>query len=108
MTRWGHSSTVQGNNIYIFGGRFSNDLNDVLVLDTQKDKIKTLKVSTESIPKPRRRSCLNFIGNCLLMFGGFNTDYYNDLHFINVTEINPKANFNLKNWNQKSNLINGK
>lgn len=42
------------------------------------------------------------------MFGGFNTDYYNDLHFINVTEINPKSNLNFKNWNQKSNLINDK
>ena len=33
LTRWGHSSAVYGGNIYIFGGRFSNDLNDVLVLD---------------------------------------------------------------------------
>jgi hypothetical protein len=26
------------------------------------------------------------MGNCLIMFGGFNTDYFNDLHFVNVTE----------------------
>lgn len=34
LTRWGHSSAVYDNKIYIFGGRFSNDLNDLLVLDT--------------------------------------------------------------------------
>ena len=33
LTRWGHSSAVYNGNIYIFGGRFSNDLNDVLVFD---------------------------------------------------------------------------
>ena len=31
LTRWGHSSVVYDNKIYIFGGRFSNDLNDLLV-----------------------------------------------------------------------------
>lgn len=49
-----------------------------------------MKVATDSVPKPRRRSCLNFIGNCLVMFGGFNSDYYNDLHYVNVAEIHPK------------------
>lgn len=85
MTRWGHSTAVKGNNIYIFGGRFSNDLSDMLIFNAEKDKIRVLKVTSESTPKPRRRSSLNFIGNCLLMFGGFNSDYYNDLHYINVT-----------------------
>ena len=62
----------------------------MLVIDTLKDKIRVLKVPSENIPKPRRRSCLNFIGNCLIMFGGFNSDYYNDLHYINVTDVQPK------------------
>ena len=86
MTRWGHASASLKNKIYIFGGRFSNDLNDILVLETDTMKIKVLKASPESLPKARRRACINFIGNCLLMFGGFNTDYFNDLHFINVTD----------------------
>jgi hypothetical protein len=33
LTRWGHSSVVYDGKIYIFGGRFSNDLNDLLVAD---------------------------------------------------------------------------
>ena len=48
--------------------------------------MRALKTANETLPKPRRRACVNFIGNCLLMFGGFNSDYFNDLHFINVTE----------------------
>jgi hypothetical protein len=33
LSRWGHSSAVFDKKIYIFGGRFSNDLNDLLVAD---------------------------------------------------------------------------
>ncbi len=45
MTRWGHSTAVKGNNIYIFGGRFSNDLSDMLVFNAEKNKIRVLKVT---------------------------------------------------------------
>lgn len=33
LTRWGHTSVVYEDKIYVFGGRFSNDLNDILVID---------------------------------------------------------------------------
>ena len=46
LTRWGHSSAVYDNKIYIFGGRFSNDLNDLLVLDIEKNTIKALKIGS--------------------------------------------------------------
>jgi hypothetical protein len=84
LTRWGQSLAVKGNDIYIFGGRFINDLNDLVVFNAEKNKINVLEVASDSIPKPRRRSSLSFVGNCLLMFGGFNSDYYNDLHYINI------------------------
>lgn len=99
---------MQDNNIYIFGGRFSNDLNDMLILDTERNKLRVLKVNTETIPKPRRRSCLCFIGNCLLMFGGFNSDYYNDLHYINVTENQPKPKRYYDNKMELKALLNNK
>lgn len=66
-----------------------------------------LKVQNDSVPKPRRRSCLNAIGNCLVMFGGFNSDYYNDLHYINVTGVaqklkkNKKSQMKMFNFDQK-------
>ena len=71
--------------IYIFGGRFSTDLNDLLIFDPAKETLKILKVSSDSLPKPRRRPSTCFVGNCLLMFGGFNSDYYNDLYYINLS-----------------------
>ena len=45
LTRWGHTSSVYDNKIHIFGGRFSNDLNDLLVLDLEKNEIKAMKTS---------------------------------------------------------------
>lgn len=83
LTRWGHSSSVYDNKIYIFGGRFSNDLNDLLVLDVDRNTIKGLKIMGE-LPKARRRHSSCFIGSCMIIFGGFNGEYYNDLHYINV------------------------
>lgn len=71
--RWGQACASLENKIYIFGGRFSNDLNDVLVLDIDEMKMKVLKTPPDTMPKARRRACINFIGNCMLMFGGFNS-----------------------------------
>lgn len=72
ILRWGHTSTVFDEKIYIFGGRFCNDLNDIMVFDPKKETIKNLKVNQETIPLPRRKPCACFVGSCLIMFGGFN------------------------------------
>lgn len=84
LTRWGHSSAVHDGKIYIFGGRFSSDLNDVLAADIAKNTMTTLKVSSADVPKARRRHSACFIGSNMLVFGGFNGYYFNDLHYINV------------------------
>ena len=83
LTRWGHTSAVYDNKIHIFGGRFSNDLNDLLVLDLQRNEIKAMKTSIQ-LPKARRRHSACFVGSCMIIFGGFNGEYYNDLYYINV------------------------
>lgn len=89
LTRWGHTSTVYDNKIYIFGGRFSNDLNDILVIDNEKNTMKAMKIAGE-LPKARRRHSACFVGSCMLIFGGFNGEYYNDLHYINCFELRTK------------------
>lgn len=89
LTRWGHSSTVYDNKIYIFGGRFSNDLNDILVADFEKGTIRQLKIAGEA-PAARRRHCAGFIGSSMLTFGGFNGQYFNDLHYISVHDARSK------------------
>lgn len=45
------------------------------------------------------------------MFGGFNSDYYNDIHYLNVTEIysnkkNNKYNNNNNNKLDNNNMLN--
>jgi N-acetylneuraminic acid mutarotase len=89
ITRWGHSSTVYDNKVYIFAGRFSNDLNDIQVFDPQNNTLKVLKLGNTSneAPKARRRHCAGFVGSCLIIFGGFNGEYFNDLYYINVFEL---------------------
>ena len=43
LTRWGHTSAVYDDKIYVFGGRFCNDLNDILILDPQREVITTAR-----------------------------------------------------------------
>lgn len=92
VLRWGHTSSVFEGKIYVFGGRFCSDLNDVVVLDPKKEAIKTLKISNESLPSARRKPTSCFVGSCMIMFGGFNNEYYNDLYCLNVAEnkLEPK------------------
>ena len=93
LSRWGHSSTVFDGKIYVFAGRFSSDLNDVLVIDVNNNTLKGLKMGGSPLdyPKPRRRHCASFVGSCMVVFGGFNGEYFNDLHYINVFELINKA-----------------
>ena len=106
LTRWGQSSCVQDNKIYIFGGRFSSDLNDILVIDIEKEVMKTLKTGFEA-PKPRRRHCACFVGSCMLIFGGFNGEYFNDLYFLNVFELKSKLTVPSNNKNMLYQLFVG-
>lgn len=84
LARWGQSTATFAGKIYIFAGRFSNDLNDLLVFDPGNDTLKAIKTDLSDVPKPRRRHCAGFFGSSMLIFGGFNGEYFNDLHYINV------------------------
>ena len=90
LTRWGHTSAVYEDKIYVYGGRFCNDLSDILILDPEKDQIANLKVYGET-PKARRRHSACFLGSSMLIFGGFNGEYFNDLHYINISSNKRKA-----------------
>jgi N-acetylneuraminic acid mutarotase len=90
LTRWGHTSTVYENKIYVYGGRFCNDLSDILMLDPEKNTITNVKFQGEA-PKARRRHSACFLGSSMLIFGGFNGEYFNDLHYINVYSTKKKV-----------------
>jgi hypothetical protein len=42
------------------------------------------------VPKARRRHSALFLGSCMLIFGGFNGEYFNDMYYINVFDLRPK------------------
>lgn len=44
-----------------------------------------------SIPSPRRRHCAGFIGSGLVIFGGFDGYFHNDLYYLDV-----KCYYNVK------------
>lgn len=96
LTRWGHTSTVLGDKIYVFAGRFSNDLNDLLMIDLNNNIIRNVKGALDA-PIARRRHCAAFMGSSLLVFGGFNGEYFNDLHYITLQES--------KTWVNKSSVV---
>jgi hypothetical protein len=45
------------------------------------------------LPKPRRRHSSVFIGSSLMMFGGFDGNFYNDLYILHT---NKEANESIK------------
>jgi hypothetical protein len=46
-------------------------LNDILVVDLDKETMKAMKTNAD-VPKARRRHSACFVGSNMLIFGGFN------------------------------------
>lgn len=84
-TRWGHSSSVYQDKMYVLGGRNETDISDLFVFDPKTMKWSEITFSGR-IPKPRRRHSAVFISSSLIMFGGFDGDFFNDLHAIHLND----------------------
>ena len=83
-TRWGHAAAVMDStNLFILGGRNDNDVNDIHCFDTIKQTWTQVDIG-HPIPKPRRRHSCIFVSNCLVMFGGFDGEFFNDLHVMDM------------------------
>ncbi len=80
--RWGHSAAVYEGKMYIFGGRNHDDLNDIYSFDFEERR--WARVDTTCNPEPRRRHSAAFIGRTMVMFGGFDGNFFNDFSMINV------------------------
>lgn len=67
--------------------------------------MKMVKVNTDSDsnPKPRRRASLNIVGSCLILLGGFNCEYFDDMHYINISEMN-ESNESKRKFKPKENM----
>jgi N-acetylneuraminic acid mutarotase len=83
-TRWGHGATVLNQTkLLVLGGRNENDVNDLYCFDIEAMQWQQLDVG-HPLPKPRRRHSCILISNCLVMFGGFDGEFFNDLNVLNL------------------------
>ena len=69
--------------LIILGGRNDQDINDIHCFNIRTMNWKEIKVG-HPIPKPRRRLSCILVSNSLVMFGGFDSEFYNDLHALNL------------------------
>lgn len=69
--------------MYILGGRNDIDLNDVFVFDPATESWFEIEI-IQRIPKPRRRHTAVFIASSLIIFGGFDGEFYNDLYCMHL------------------------
>jgi len=85
-SRWGHTASVYKDCIYIHGGRNDHDISDLHVFDPNL-KSWTEIALRQRIPKPRRRASAVFIASSLMLFGGFDGEFYNDLYALHLNEL---------------------
>ena len=83
-TRWGHASAAANGKLYILGGRNEQDIIDLHEFDLEQSKWKALDI-IQPLPKPRRRHSCLLVSGALVMFGGFDGSFYNDLTILDLT-----------------------
>jgi hypothetical protein len=66
------------------GGRNEQDIIDLHEFDTEEMKWKEVEL-TGVLPKARRRHSAVFVSNSLIMFGGFDGNFYNDLNILDFS-----------------------
>ena len=83
-SRWGHTACVHEEQVYILGGRNESDLSDLYSFNIEEKKF--TKINVIKSPPARRRHSAVFIASSLLMFGGFDGDFYNDLNALHMNK----------------------
>ena len=83
-TRWGHAAAVMNDTkLFVLGGRNDQDVNDMHCFDVELMKWSKVELG-HPVPKPRRRHSCIFVSNCLVMFGGFDGEFYDDLNVMDL------------------------
>jgi N-acetylneuraminic acid mutarotase len=83
-TRWGHAAAAANGKLYILGGRNEQDIIDLHEFDLEKSKWKPVDIISP-VPKARRRHSCLLVSGALVMFGGFDGSFYNDLNILDLT-----------------------
>lgn len=80
-TRWGHAAASYGGKLFIVGGRNEQDVIDIHEFDPELMRWREMEVNGP-LPKPRRRHSAVFVSGSLVLFGGFDGTFYNDLQIL--------------------------
>ena len=89
LARWGHASVYHDGKLYVFGGRREEDRNDILTYDlkTEQWNMVNSKGVFSHVPRPRRRHSAVFLGNQMVIFGGFDGGFFNDMHYAEFKKV---------------------
>jgi N-acetylneuraminic acid mutarotase len=82
-TRWGHAATTNEGKLYILGGRNEQDVCDIFEFNHSEMKWREIEIADPK-PKPRRRHSAIFVSGSLIMFGGFDGGFYDDLNILDL------------------------
>jgi N-acetylneuraminic acid mutarotase len=85
--RWGHASAVYNDCVYIFGGRNLYDCDDLRYFNSKTMLWNKVKVGclNNLVPPARRRHSIIFIESTVVLFGGYNDKFFNDLHILDLS-----------------------
>lgn len=84
-TRWGHVAVFHEDQLFIIGGRNEQDLSDMHKFDMTTNTWSKVTISKEgNYPRARRRHSCVLIESYMLMFGGFDGEFFNDLHLLDL------------------------
>jgi hypothetical protein len=64
-------------------------MNELLAISLENGEVR--KIETSQSPAARRRHGGGFIGSSLVLFGGFDGNYYDDLFYINLHKSKAKV-----------------
>lgn len=84
-TRWGHAAAVMDETkLFVLGGRNESDVSDIHCFDIENNRWESIEIG-HPIPKPRRRHSCILVSNCLVMFGGFDGEFFNDINIMDLS-----------------------
>eukprot|EP01087_Luapelamoeba_hula_P022259 TRINITY_DN7935_c0_g2_i1.p1 TRINITY_DN7935_c0_g2~~TRINITY_DN7935_c0_g2_i1.p1 ORF type:complete len:906 (-),score=187.75 TRINITY_DN7935_c0_g2_i1:160-2877(-) len=90
--RWGHTTCVLGNRLYLFGGTGNRVYGECFIYDLSSNSWHMLNVPKGSPPNPRfGHSCVRLSASSkkLMLFGGrgAGNKHYNDMYILNTEKL---------------------
>jgi hypothetical protein len=91
--RWGATLNSLGNCLILFGGRNKLDFNDLWLYNLDKLEWKPINSFTKEIAVERRKHCSTIYRNLIIISGGFNGEYLDEINFLNLNDLSVCNNY---------------